>query len=197
MPAQDHRAGAPAQPGKVSRRQTQQARAHLATDALSSQERRRFRKIAAARDAARRRKKLERRHQAVVLAGALVAMAIVAVSFALVPAINAARGQGTRGTFTVQYETYSSRAGATWVGTFRSAAGEVVPGVAYQGSLPSGARPGSSIPALYQGGSDRVYAPHGSHVWVDDLLVMLVVGGAVGLALWISPLGLGRRKEAF
>jgi hypothetical protein len=81
-----------------------------------------------------------------------------------------------------------------WVGTFRSPDGSTVPDVAYQGALPPNSNPGSSFPAVEPGGH-RVYPPH-SLRWVTDLLATLLIGGAVGFVLWVSPLGLRGRDTA-
>jgi hypothetical protein len=177
---------------QVSWRQARAARAQLAADDLSRQEKRRLRSMSRAREIAVRRRNLRYRHIAIVVAGAAAVMAVAAVAFALGPAIGAARGQGTSGTFVVGSRMCSK--GCTWVGTFESAGGEMVPGVAYEGSLPAGAGPGSSIPAIYPGGYRAVFAPHGSHVWLADLLLVMLFGGAMAVALWISPIRLSRHR---
>lgn len=198
MPRRDRPSGGPARARQVSRRQVswrqaRAARARLGADDLSRQEKRRLRSMSRARDIAVRRRNLQFRHIAIVVAGAAAVMAVAALAFALVPAIGAARGQGTSGTFVVGSRMCSR--GCTWVGTFDSAGGEVVPGVAYEGSLPAGAGPGSSIPAIYPGGYRAVFAPHGSHVWLADLLLVMFIGGAMAVALWISPIGLSRHRR--
>lgn len=116
-------------------------------------------------------------------------MAVVGVSFGLVPAITAARGEGTSGTFIVGYQNCSPRYGCTWIGTFEARNGVSVPDVAYEGSLPAGIGPGQRIPARHPGGSSQVFAVHGSHTWLMDLLIVVGAGLAVAAALWISPLG--------
>ena len=120
-------------------------------------------------------------------------MAITALSFGLVPAIGAALSAGMTGSFVVSDQVCSAKTGCQWVGTFRSGSGAVFNGLAYGGSLPPGAGPGSIISARYPGGSDQVYALHGSHTWVFDLLATLAISAAVGAGLWISPLGSGAR----
>lgn len=122
-------------------------------------------------------------------------MAVIAASLGLISAVEAARGQGTIGTFVVAYSSCSRRTGCTWVGTFRSPDGNTVPDVAYQGALPANASPGDSFPAIEPGGSSRVYPPH-SLRWITDLLATVLIGGAVGFVLWISPLGLRGRRTA-
>jgi hypothetical protein len=178
---------------QVTRRQAQQARAELATGGLSHQERRRLRAVLRSRAAATKERRGRRRHLAIVAVGAIVAMAIAAASFGLIPAIEAAQGGGVTGSFVVSDRVCSSKVGCQWVGTFHGANGSVVAGLAYGGVLPSGDGPGSTIAVRYPGGTDQVYALHGSHTWVFDLLITLVIGAAAGAALWISPLGDGRR----
>jgi hypothetical protein len=196
MPSRDQRSRTPASSAKVSRRQAQAARAELAAGGLSHQERRRLRSITRVRDEATRRRGRERRHAVIVVVGAVAAMAVVAISFGLVPAIAAAGGQGTSGTFIVAYQNCSARYGCTWVGTFQARNGVQVPNVAYEGSLPAGTGQGQRIAARYPGDSSQVFALHGSHTWVMDLVLVLGVGAAVAFALWISPLGTRRRSQA-
>jgi hypothetical protein len=175
---------------RVSRRQVHLAREQLAVGGLSQQERRRLRSVMRTWDASAHRRRLEFRHVAFAFAGAMAAMAVAAASVGLGSAIDAARGQGAKGTFVLGFQSCSVRTGCTWVGTFRSPDGSTVPDVAYDGTLPAGASPGSSFPALEPGGSGYVYPPHGSLRWVSDLLFMMLIGGAVGFILWLSPLGM-------
>ena len=116
MPSRNQRSGMPASSAKVSRRQAQAARVELGAGGLSHQERRRLRSIIRAWDEDARRRRLERRHTVIVVVGAVMAMAVVGVSFGLAPAIAAAGGQGTSGTFVVGYQNCSPRYGCTWVG---------------------------------------------------------------------------------
>jgi hypothetical protein len=175
---------------KVSRRQAREAREQLAAGGLSHQERRRLRSVIRTRDATARRRSLQFRHFGIVLAGAMAAVAVAAASVGLVSAIDAARGQGTIGTFVLEFQSCSIRVGCTYVGTFQLPDGGTVPDVAFDGPLPAGAGPGTSVPAREPGGSHRVYPPHGSLRWIADLLFTMLVGGAVGFILWLSPLGL-------
>jgi len=152
-----------------------------------------LRAVLRSRAAAIQKRRGRLRHLAIAAVGAIVAMAIAALSFGLVPAIDAARGGGVTGSFVLDHEVCSSKTGCQWVGTFEGADGDVITGLAYGGLLASGDGPGSIVAVRYPGGSDEVYALHGSHTWVLDLLVTLVIGAAVGAALWISPLGEGGR----
>jgi hypothetical protein len=163
---------------------------------LSHQERRRLRSVTAAREAAARRRRSEFRHLIIVAAGTLAAMAVVAGAVGLVSAIESSSGQGAPGTFVVGKPCLSTRGGCMWSGTFRSRHGGTVQHVDYDGSLPADAGGGSSVPAIDPGGSHIVYPPHGSHAWLSDVLLMVLVGGVVGLLLWISPLGLREARGA-
>jgi hypothetical protein len=183
-----------ARAAQVSRRQAEEARAQLAGGGLSHQQERRLRAVLRARDDAVQRRRRRLRRLSVVMAGAVVAMAITALSFGLVPAIEAASGEGVTGSFVVSDQVCGSKTGCQWVGTFQASDGTLVNGVAYSGSLPAGDGPGSVIPARYPGGSDQVFAMHASHTWVFDLLITIALGAAVGAALWISPLGAGTRN---
>jgi len=146
-------------------------------------------------DAARRRRR-EFRHLVIVAAGAIAAMAVVAGAVGLVPAIEAASGQGTAGTFIVGNQPcFLRRGGCAWSGMFRWPDGATVQHVSYDGTLPAGAGGGSSIPAIYPGGAAHVvYPPHGSRAWLSDLLMMVLIGGLAGFLLWLSPLGTRGRE---
>jgi hypothetical protein len=189
MSSRSQRTGTPARPPWVDRRQAQQAREELAGGGLSHQERRRLRAVLRSQAEAERKRRGSLKHLAIAMTGAIVAMAIVALSFGLVPAIEAAQGGGVTGSFVVNDRVCSAKTGCQWVGTFYGPPGDVIPGLAYGGILPAGDGPGSKVAVRYPGGSDDVYALHGSHTWVFDLLITLVIGAAVGTALWISPLG--------
>jgi hypothetical protein len=182
----------PGHPGQL-RRAPHPASAHPGpgSDGLTTAERRVQRRLSRDRAEARQRWHSRFRHDVIVLTGTLAAMAIVAAGFAIGPAISAARGDGTPGWFTDASQQCFRRAGCSWVGTFVSKNGhQVVPGVDYDGTLPPSTSPGERIPAIYPG-SHAVFAPHGSYYWIPALLLMLLVGVAVALFLWISPLGSG------
>jgi hypothetical protein len=164
------------------------------SDGPGKAERRRQRRISRERAAARQRRRLELSHGGLALAGALAAMAVVAAAFTVGPAIAAARHEGRPGTFTISSEQCLRREGCTWYGTFVSRSGQVTPGVSYDGNLPADSTPGKRIPAIFPGGSPAVFPAHGSLYWVPAILLMLVVGAAVGFGLWVSPLGTGRRR---
>lgn len=194
MASRDQRLTTPARSAQVSRRQAREARAQLAVGGLSHQQQRRLRAVLRAWEYAARRRRRRFWRLGIVVSGAVAAMVIAAISFGLIPAIDAARGQGVTGSFVVSHQVCSSKTGCQWVGTFRASDGAVIGELAYGGTLPQGDGPGSIIPVRYPGGTDQVYALRGSHTWVFDLLVTLAISAAAGAALWISPIGAGGRN---
>jgi hypothetical protein len=124
---------------------------------------------------------------------ALGAVAVLAITpLALGPAIGAAHGQGTPGVFTAQSEQCSRR--CTWYGTFRSEPGTVLQNADYGDSAPAGTHAGSAFPALWPGGSNDVFAAHGSTSWIG--LVFLDVFAVVVLAaiVWNGPIRYLRKR---
>ena len=196
MPRRKQHSGPPVPQAKVSRRQAREAREQLAAGGLSHQKRRRLRSLIRVRDAVAGRRSREFRHIAIVLAGALVAMAVMAVLVGLASAIKAAGGQGATETFVAGYQSCSHKTGCVLVGTFRSPDGATVPDVIYAGVRPTRTRAGISFAAIEPGRSDYVYPPHGSTIWISDLLYVALIGALVGLLLWLSPLGLRRRNTS-
>jgi hypothetical protein len=188
--------GARARRQKAGRKQADQARDQQAADGLSHQERRQLRSVARAREAAARQRRGGLRHLVIVAAGTIAAMAVVAAALGLASAIKAANEQGTAGTFVPGNQPCFTRGGCAWSGTFQPRDGGIVQHVAYDGTLPAGAPPGMGYPAIRPAGSHIVYPPHGSRAWVTDLLMMVLVGGAVGAMLWIIPLGSGERETS-
>lgn len=180
---------APARQQKVSRGQAEEARGQLAAGGLTHQERRKLRAVTAARDAAARRHRGEFRHVVIIVAGIIAAMALVAFPVGLVSAIQASGGEGTPGTFIVRSEVCLNSRVCPWPGIFRARDGQIVQHVEFAGTLPANAPPGTSVPAVDPAGSHIVYPPHGSHEWVTDLLWMVLIGGIVGVLLWIFPIG--------
>jgi hypothetical protein len=194
MAMRNQRSETRARPAHVSRRLARRAGAQLDAGDLDHRQQRMLRAVLRERTIAVRQRRRRIRRVTIAVAGAIIAMAITALSFGLVPAIEAALGEGATGSFVVSEQVCSSRAGCQWVGTFQAGNAAPVVGLAYGGSLPAGDGPGSTIPVRYPGGTDQVYAVHASHTWVFDLLITLAIGMAVGAALWISPLGAGPRN---
>ncbi len=187
------RATAPSRSAHVSRQQAEQAHAQLAAGGLSHDERRRLHAVLEAHEETSRRRRGHLKRLAIVLTGTVVAMVIVALSFGLFGAIEAAMGGGVTGTFTVQNQVCVRRAGCEWIGTFQPQTGGTTSQLAYGGSMPVSDGQGSVIRVRHPAGQ-YVYALHGTHTWVLDLLITLVVGGAVGFLIWVSPLGTGGSK---
>lgn len=127
----------------------------------------------------------------VVLSG-VAAAAVVGAALGFGPAVEAASGNGTVGTFVVSGYQCPRRGACTWVGTFE-ARGGVVNNAAYEGNLAINTQPGTRIPARYPG---QAYALHSSHTWVSDLVLMLFIGAVAGFLVWLSPLGLRERRTS-
>ncbi len=161
---------------------------------LSHKERHKLVSEVRAADEAASRRGLETRHIVITVAGTLAAMAVVRLLVGLVPAIHAASGQGTLGTFVVQPQLCVRCTNTS--GDFRYPDGNVVQDVVYAGALPSGTHPGMSIAAIRPGNSNFAHPPHGSIRWVSDLLITVVIGCAVGLLLLASTIGLRMRRSA-
>jgi hypothetical protein len=198
VPNQQH-SHPPASKRKVSRKRADEARQQLAAGGgLSHQERRQLRSVANARDALARRRRGEVRHIVIIAAGALAGMAIVGAALGLPSALEASSGQGMAGTFIVgnQPPCLNRRVGCLPSGIFRARDGVTIQHVAYAGSLPNFAPPGTSIPAVDPGGSNTAYPPRDSATWVHDVLWMVLVGAIVGSLLWLFPIGTGEREPS-
>jgi hypothetical protein len=194
MPSPGKQSRSSARRVKVSRREFMLARAELAAGGLSHHDERRLRTIEHNWELASLHRHQAFRHLVITLIGVVATMVVVGAAFGIVPAIEAASGDGAAGTFVVSNQVCVRRAGCTWLGTFESP-GQVVPRVMYEGVLPVSAGPGSRFPARYPG-DNRAYARHGTHTWAWDVLYMVVISGAVGFLLWVSPLGMRQRRTA-
>jgi hypothetical protein len=184
------RSAAPAGSAHVSRRQAQQAHAQLTAGGLSHEERRKLHAVLQSREESSRRVRRHLKRLVIVLTGAIGVMVIVALAFGLVGSIDAALGGGATGSFTVQNEVCGRRTGCEWLGTFQPRTGGSITGLAYGGTMPYRDGPGSVIAARHPAGQ-YVYALHGTHTWIFDLLITLLIGAAVGFLIWVSPLGTG------
>jgi hypothetical protein len=197
MSSRSQRSGAPARPTKVSRRQVQEARAELAAGGLSHDERRRLHSIIRVREKTERLRSGKRRHMVIVVAGALVAMAVVAVTSGLIPVIAAASGHGTDGSFVFGYQRCSMVGGrgtiCMWVGSFQGRNGVTIKDVTYAGNLYAAA-PQQRIAARYFSG--QAYPAQGSHTWLTGILLVIFVGAIVAAFLWLTPLGTRRRSRS-
>jgi hypothetical protein len=183
--------GAKNQRKKVSRRDCMQARAQLEAGGLSHHDERRLRTIVHTWELESGRRHLEFRHLMIAVVSGVAAMVVIGAALGLLPAIEAARGDGAIGTFVVSGENCARRSGCVWMGTF-SGQSEVVPNVAYQGNLEASTQPGARIPARYPG-FGQVYALHSSHTWAWDLVIMLFLGSVIGFLVWLTPVGMRQR----
>jgi len=115
--------------------------------------------------------------------GIIAALLLVEAASHLPAAIRAGLRHGTRG-YWVATTKRCERSACTWSGSFESPKGHVVLSSAqYIGRIPVAAHAGTSLPALFPGGSGLVFPPTGSDLWIS-LLVMLVL--AVGGLYWAS-----------
>ncbi len=188
------RSGTSARSAHVSRRQAQEAHARLAAEGLSHQERRRLHAVVQAREESARLWRQRLKHLAIVAACAIAVMAIVGAVSGLPSAVDAAMGKGVTGSFTLSRSVCVHKGPCEWLGTFQPRDGSAASNLAYGGTLPAADGPGSVVAARYPGGS-YVYAVRGTHTWVLDLLLMLLVGAIVGFFVWLSPLGTGYRNK--
>jgi hypothetical protein len=93
----------------------------------------------------------------------------------LASAIRAGLHDGTRG-YWIATAKRCVRSACSWNGRFVSPHGHVLLSSAqYVGRLPVGVHAGTSVAALFPGGSAVVYPPTGSDEWIS-LLVMLGLG---------------------
>jgi membrane protein implicated in regulation of membrane protease activity len=119
---------------------------------------------------------------------------IAAGALGLGPAIRAGRGEGERGVFTAA--SLDCGRPCLWTGTFTIGATQVLSDASYDGRLPPGTRAGDNFPALYPGGSNEVFAVHGSKVWVFYAVFMpLAATGLIG-SLWLGPVSYLRRRRS-
>jgi hypothetical protein len=127
------------------------------------------------------------------LAGGLALVALQIPQ--LGPAIRAGHGDGTRGEFTLQ-QYDCGRFSCTWAGVFVADKGRLtLQDAAFSGHVPSGARPGVTVPALYSGDPGTVYPVSGSNAWIADIALLavdvLVIALCGGIVVWAIRLSRG------
>jgi len=113
-----------------------------------------------------------------LIVGVLSALLLFVTATHLGPAIRAGLREGTHGYWVVTGK-HCVRSACTWTGRFESPDGHVVLSSAqYAGQLPAGVHAGTSIAALFPGGSAVVYPPSGSDAWISLLvgLALAVIG---------------------
>jgi hypothetical protein len=119
-----------------------------------------------------------------LVVGVLSAILLVGSALHIEPAIKAGMHDGTRGSWVATSSQCGKRTGCVWHGKFVTSTGHVlVSDVGYAGSIPGDIHPGTSVPALYPGGSGLVFPASGSNLWIS-LLVGIVLG-LLGL-FWAS-----------
>ncbi|MEN3534820.1 hypothetical protein AAH991_06890 [Microbispora sp. ZYX-F-249] len=117
--------------------------------------------------------------------------AIVFVLFGLVfvlagvrwigPALQAAKGEGIRGTLTI--ETRNCRKGCDWSGEFVSSDGRLRVADVHTDDLNHKTQVGDRVAVLYVG--DKAYAPEGSTEWLGWVVAMLVGVTIMGWTIWV------------
>jgi hypothetical protein len=111
------------------------------------------------------------------IVGIVAALLLVEAATHLPAAIRAGLRHGTRG-YWVATAKRCERSACTWSGRFESPKGHVVLSSAqYVGRIPVEAHAGTSLPALFPGGSGLVFPPTGSDLWIS-LLVTFVLAAA-------------------
>jgi hypothetical protein len=125
-----------------------------------------------------------------VIGPAIALFIVVITAINLPPAINAALGHGTRGSFTAEQYQTSAKGGGTWSGTFKPANnGPAVTDVTFNGL--SGVQQGSVVPALYDGG--QAFTAHGSTEWLVESLILLFALGM--LVVWVRRVPLRHVRQ--
>jgi hypothetical protein len=94
------------------------------------------------------------------------------------PAIRAGLHDGTRGSWVATART-CVRSACTWRGTFVSHGHVLMTSVQYAGQVHGALHAGTTLPALYTGGSGLVFPAAGSDLWVSMLVGLLL--GLAGL----------------
>ncbi|GLW10841.1 hypothetical protein Misp01_59690 [Microtetraspora sp. NBRC 13810] len=126
----------------------------------------------------------------VIMAGGLLMVFLAAQNAG--PALAAARGDGTPGTFTatrVECVRHPGHEQCTWFGDYRSADGRVRrDGISFYGADRETFRPGQTARAFDVGRRGHVYGPGGSNEWI--VVALLFAGGA-----WLALRPLLRRPR--
>jgi hypothetical protein len=106
--------------------------------------------------------------------GVLSAFLLYVTATHLPAAIRAGLRHCTRG-YWVATTKRCARSACTWTGQFQSPKGHVVLSSAqYVGRLPVGVHTGTSVTALFPGGSGLVFPPTGSDLWISLLVTVIV-----------------------
>jgi hypothetical protein len=117
------------------------------------------------------------------IVGVLSAILLVSTAAHIGPAVRAGLHDGTRGTWVATTQTCHKSA-CIWNGKFVAPGGQVlVASAKYVGQLPRGIQAGTTVPALFTGGSGLVFPVTGSDLWIEMLIALLL--SALGL-YWAS-----------
>jgi len=114
-----------------------------------------------------------------LIVGVVSALVLYVTATRLMPAIRAGLREGTHGNWIATGKHCARSAACVWTGQFKAPNGHVVLSSAqYAGQLPTGVHAGTSLAALFPGGSALVYPPSGSDAWISVLigLVLAVIG---------------------
>jgi hypothetical protein len=112
-----------------------------------------------------------------LIVGVLSALVLYVTATRLTSAIRAGLREGTHG-YWVATGKHCARSVCVWNGQFKSNGHVVLSSVQYAGQLPAGVHAGTSLAALFPGGSALVYPASGSDAWISVLigLVLAVIG---------------------
>jgi hypothetical protein len=108
------------------------------------------------------------------IVGILSAILLASSALHVWPAIRAGLHDGTRGTWVATTKT-CHRSACIWDGKFVAPGGHVlVTSAHYAGHIPTDAHAGTTLPALFTGGSGLVYPVTGSDLWIELVIAILV-----------------------
>lgn len=131
-----------------------------------------------------------------IMIGAVALILLVGAVTHLVPAVRAGLHHGIRGSWVATGLSCAKKA-CTWSGKFVLPDGHVeLARAQYDGTVPGGIHVGSTIPALYPGGSGLVYPTTGSDQWISLLVAIAValLGLYWASHRWIAAYLRGRRE---
>ncbi|MFG1709425.1 hypothetical protein ACFLIM_40170 [Nonomuraea sp. M3C6] len=135
---------------------------------------------------------------AVIMVGGLTLLLLGA--YLAGPALAAARGDGTQGTFTaVRAECFEHHPGkqlCTWLGDFRSDDGKVLrKGMTLYDSEQDLLTVGRTVHAFDTGRPDRVYGEGGSREWVTVVILIVLGAGLVARPLLFRRRSRGTARQ--
>ena len=109
-----------------------------------------------------------------LIVGILSVILLVSSALHVWPAVRAGLHDGTRGTWVATTES-CHRSACIWSGKFVAPGGHVLlTSAQYAGHIPASAHVGTTVPALFTGGSGLVYPVTGSDLWIELVIALLV-----------------------